>query len=141
MNRQAEREQFLRQPHLAVLATIDADGRPHAMPIWYLYEGGLFLMSAGRNSRKHRNVARNPLATLVIDQRTLPYRAVMVQGTVEIGPRLDLDARLRLAKRYLGDEQGQVYVESHPDEDSITLRLRPERVVEYHGVNAGAGNS
>lgn len=141
MNRQAEREHFLRQPHLAVLATIDADGRPHAMPIWYLYEGGLFLMSAGRNSRKHRNVTRNPLATLVIDQRTLPYRAVMVQGTVEIGPRLDLDARLRLAKRYLGDEQGQVYVESHLDEDSITLRLRPERVVEYHGVNAGAGNS
>ena len=31
-----ERDKFLSAPHTAVLATVDAKGRAHAVPIWYL---------------------------------------------------------------------------------------------------------
>jgi PPOX class probable F420-dependent enzyme len=128
-----DREAFLREAHVAVLATVDSKDRPHAAPVWYLYEDGVFIVSTGRGSQKHRNIENNPNVTLVIDKRTLPYYCAMAHGTVEVGGTFPDDDRLRLAIRYLGEERGKVYVERTSGEDSVTLRLRPERIVEYHG--------
>jgi PPOX class probable F420-dependent enzyme len=129
----SDREAFLQQANVAVLATVDAKGRPHAAPVWYLYEDGVFLVSTGRGSRKHRNVEANPNVTLVIDKRELPYFAVMAHGRVELGEGFSEEQRLRLAVRYLGEDLGRLYVSRTPGEASITLRLLPSRVVEYHG--------
>lgn len=128
-----DRETFLQEPHVAVLATVDAKGRPHAAPVWYLYDDGVFVISTGRGSRKHRNVQANPNVTLVIDKRTLPYFAVMAHGQAEIGAGFSAEERLRLAARYLGEELGRAYVTRTSGEDAVSLRLRPGRVVEYHG--------
>ncbi len=129
----SEIEEFLKEPNVAVLATVDSKGRAHAAPIWYLYEDGVFLMATGRGSQKRRNMERNPEVTLVIDRRTLPYYAVMVQGRAEIGPRLSEEERLRMATRYLGDELGRAYIARTQGEDSNSIRLRPRKVIEYHG--------
>lgn len=132
----SDRETFLQQANVAVLATVDSKGRPHAAPVWYLYEGGVFLISTGRGSRKHRNVEANPNVTLVIDKRELPYLAVMAHGRVEVGAGFSEEQRLRLAVRYLGEELGRTYVSRTSGEDSVSLRLQPSRVVEYHGRTA-----
>jgi PPOX class probable F420-dependent enzyme len=128
-----ETQDFLKQANVAVLATVDAKGRPHAAPVWYLYQDGAFIVSTGRGSQKHRNVERNSNVTLVVDRRTVPYYVVMVHGRAEIGPPFSEEERLRLAVRYLGEELGRAYVARTPGEDAISLRLRPERIVEYHG--------
>jgi PPOX class probable F420-dependent enzyme len=128
-----DREAFLRQANIAVLATADAQGRPHAAPVWYFYEDGVFTISTDRNSRKHKNVSANPSIALTIDKRDLPYFAVIAQGRAELGPMLTPEERLRLAIRYLGEERGRRYVEHTKSEDSITILLRPEKVIEYHG--------
>ena len=117
-----------------MLATLGRDGRPHAAPIWYLYEDGVFVMITGRRSQKHRNIERQPDVTLVIDRCTLPYCAVMVQGTAEIGPPPPPEMHLRMAVRYLGDAMGRAYSEQRAGGDTVTIRLRPANIVEYHGV-------
>lgn len=124
---------FLREPHVGVLATVDRQDRPHAMPIWYLYEDDVIIMSVGRGSQKHRNMERNPAATLVVDRRETPYYAVMVRGTAEIGPPLPPDQHERLAVRYLGEEAGRRYAESTSGHDGITIRLVPEDWSEFNG--------
>ena len=129
----AEREEFLKQANVAVLATVDGRGRAHAAPIWYLYEDGAFVMSTGRGSQKHRNIEANPEVTLVVDRRTLPYFAVMVRGRAEIGPQLSDEERLRMYVRYLGEEMGRAYVARGSGEDSVSIRLRPRKFIEYHG--------
>jgi len=134
MSEQEDREEFLNQANVAVLATVGPGGRAHAAPIWYLYEDGVFIMSTGRGSQKHRNAERHPEVTLVVDDRSLPYYAVMVQGTTEIGPRLSDEARLRMAIRYLGEEWGRAYIARVSAEDSVTIRLRPPRFIEYRGA-------
>lgn len=126
-------EAFLREPLVAVLATVDHQGRPHAMPIWYLYEDGVILMSAGRGSQKHRNIERNPSATLVVDRREPPYYAVMVRGTAEIAPPLDAGQHERLSIHYLGEEEGKRYAEQTHGHDAITIRLTPEDWFEFNG--------
>jgi PPOX class probable F420-dependent enzyme len=128
-----DREAFLQQANVAVLATVDAQGRPHAAPVWYFYEDGVFTISTDRNSRKHKNIVANANIALTIDKRDLPYFAVMVRGRAELGPMFSPEERLRLAIRYLGEERGRRYVEHTKSEDSITIRLRPAKVIEYHG--------
>ncbi len=129
----SEREEFLKEPNVAVLATVGPGGRAHAAPIWYLYEDGEFIMSTGRGSQKHRNVEAHPEVTLVVDRRSLPYYAVMAQGKAEIGPRLSDEERRRMAVRYLGEELARAYIARVSGEDSVTIRLRPRKLIEFHG--------
>lgn len=127
-----DRQAFLRRANVAVLGTVDRQGRPHATPVWYLYDDGEFRISVGRGGQKHRNIEANPNISLVIDSRDLPYFAVMIQGTAEIGPRFSEEDRLRLAVRYLGEDLGKRYTESTSGEDSVTLRIRPRKVMEFN---------
>ena len=129
---EAEREEFLKQANVAILATVGPAGA-HAVPIWYLYENGAFLMSTGRGSQKHRDLERNPNVTLVVDRRTLPYYAVMARGRVEVGPGLDVVTRRRIAARYLNDDQLEAYMARAPDGESVSIRLTPRKLIEYHG--------
>lgn len=133
MSRHNERKAFLEQPHVAVLATVDPRGRPHAMPIWYLFEDGVIIMAAGRNSQKVTNIERNPSATLVVDKRTTPYYAVMVRGTAEIGPPLDDETAWRLTRRYLDEEAARRHRERTAGSDSVSIRLHPDEILEFHG--------
>ncbi len=133
MSEQDHPDEFLQQANVAVLATVDSKGRAHAAPIWYLYEDGVFIMATGRGSQKHRNIEAHPDVCLVVDRRTVPYYAVMVHGRAETGPRLPEEERLRMAARYLGEERGRAYIARTQGEDSISVRLRPRRIIEYHG--------
>ncbi|MDP9180253.1 MAG: PPOX class F420-dependent oxidoreductase [Chloroflexota bacterium] len=126
-----EREAFLRQANVAVLGTVDARGRPHAAPVWYLYDDGVVRISTGYGSQKHRNILANPNISLVIDQRALPYYAVMVQGTADIGPAFSDEDSLRLAVRYLGENLGARYAERTDAEASVSLAIRPRKVIVY----------
>lgn len=126
-------DDFLNEGHVAVLATVDRRGRAHAAPIWYEYDDGVFLMSTGRGSQKHRNVEENPEVTLVIDRRTLPYYAVMARGRVDIGPPLSSEDRLRIVRRYLNEEQTSRYMERMGGQDSVSLRLKPRKLIEFSG--------
>lgn len=134
-----ERDAFLAGPHVAVLATVDRSGRAHGAPIWYVYDHGVFIMSTGRGSQKHRNVEANPEVTLVVDQRTLPYYAVMARGPIEIGPPLSHDDRLRIVRRYLDEGQTRRYMQRTAGDDSVSLRLRPRKLIEFFG-RAGRRN-
>ena len=127
-------ETFLQEANVAILATVDKNGRPHAAPIWYLYEDGEIIVSTGPESKKAKNVKANPAVTLVADRRSLPYYAVMLHGDAVIGERLGPELRLKMAVRYLGEELGRRYVERSTDETGITIRFRPSRIVEYKGV-------
>jgi PPOX class probable F420-dependent enzyme len=128
-----ERDAFLAESNVAVLATVDPRGRAHAAPIWYLYDDGVFLMSTGRGSQKHRNIEANPEVTLVVDQRTLPYYAVMARGAAEIGPPISNDDRMRLVRRYLDEEQARRYMERMSGQASVSLRLKPRKLIEFFG--------
>jgi len=127
----SQMQEFLSQANVAVLATVDRRGRAHAAPVWYLYDDGVFVISTGRGSQKHKNLEANPEVTLVVDSRTLPYYAVMARGRVELGPAFSDEQRLRLATRYLGEDIGRQYVERTAGEDSISVRLKPRKLIVF----------
>jgi pyridoxamine 5'-phosphate oxidase family protein len=83
---------YLAKGKLGRLATIDAGGLPHVVPLGWRYNPELDTIDiGGRNfgrSRKFHNVQRNPNAALVIDDVLPPWRprSVMVRGRAEALP-------------------------------------------------------
>lgn len=126
-------EAFLSEPNIAILSTTGRDGAPHAMPLWYDYEDGEIVMWVARGSVKHRNIERNPEVAFTVDRRELPYYAVMVQGSAEVGPPPSPELKARIASRYLGEERGRQYAASGGTNEGVTLHLRPRRIIEYRG--------
>jgi PPOX class probable F420-dependent enzyme len=121
-----ERDAFLSDLHVGVLA-IQRDGRgPVALPIWYQYENGQVLIHMSGESLKARLLRRHGRATMTVQDETPPYRYVMVEGPVTVMHE-DRDI-LPIAVRYLGDELGRGYAAENPStESSVIVRLTPER--------------
>ncbi len=123
----ADVEAFLSQPHVAALATVRPDGRPHVTPIWFDFHGGEFTVSTFRGAQKLQNVSRKGFAALSIFNTEPPYRNVIVEGTARVGSPLDNVWRERVAVRYLGEHAGRVYVQETADWDVIAIHIRPTR--------------
>jgi len=120
----AEREAFLADVHVGVLA-VDEPGRgPLSLPIWYLVDVGDIVLSLAAGSLKARLLEAAGRATLTIQTEDPPYKYASIEGPVTLGPATH--DPLALASRYLGPELGQWYVENTATEGTINARLRPE---------------
>ncbi len=82
---------FLAEPRNVVVAGTRADGRPHATPNWFYWDGAHFYVSTTRDRVKARLFARDPRAEFLVDDAT-GFRYVLLYGTVEV--RDDLAAEL-----------------------------------------------
>lgn len=121
----AEREAFLADLHVGVLA-IDEPGRgPLALPVWYLVRDGVVEISMDGSSLKASLLRAAGRATLVAQTEEAPYKYVSVEGPISIDAQT-ADA-LEMATRYLGPEFGAWYAEANPTtDDSVVVRLTPE---------------
>jgi len=121
----AEREAFLADVHVGVLAIEEPGRGPLALPIWYLVEDGDVLIGMGGDSKKAKLLAAAGRATLTVQTEEPPYKYASVEGPVVIEQRQRDDAEM--ATRYLGPELGQWYAENNASTpDSVLVRLTPE---------------
>ena len=65
------------------LVTVRADGRPHAVPIWFAYIDDRFWVATGAGSVKVRNLATNPQVTMALEDGSAP---VVAEGTGCVHP-------------------------------------------------------
>lgn len=139
MNQQ-EREAFLSDLHVGVLAIPNADGPPLTAPVWYDYEpGGEIWFLTGERSQKGRLLAEGGPVTLVAQREAMPYAYVSVEGVVSTIRPCDREADSRpMAHRYLGQEMGDRYIEGEA-EGSVRVTIRPTRwlTVDYGKASLG----
>ncbi len=62
-------QEFLQGRHIASLGTENADGTIHMTAVWYLFEQGSLFIATSSKTRKARNVAARPKASLMVDTR------------------------------------------------------------------------
>jgi pyridoxamine 5'-phosphate oxidase family protein len=112
---------FLREHRLGRLATADAEGRPHVVPLTYVVneeEDAIDLGGLGfGSSKKWRDARANPRVAFLVDDVIGPprqARAVEVRGDVE-----------------LHETGGDAIHPRFPNFDVRFLRLRPARIVSW----------
>lgn len=126
-----ERQDFLAQVHVAVVAVADEDGRaPLAIPLWYDYRpGGEVALITEREGRKTALIRRAGRISLCVQGTVLPYQYVSAEGPVTaIEDTVTVEQRWALASRYLGPEGADAYIESTPGstERMVRILMRPE---------------
>jgi PPOX class probable F420-dependent enzyme len=125
-----ERERFLAEVHVAVLAIPDGASGPLLAPIWYDYTpaSGIWFVT-DRDSRKGRALAVGARVSLCVQVESPPYRYVSVEGPVASIAACDRERHLRpMAARYLGAQRGAAYAAAAgDDDDSLLVHVRPER--------------
>ena len=80
---QQEIAEFLAENHVAHIATVRPDGRPHVTPVSYVadvIERGMAYVIAPLNVVKFRNVRQNPKVSLSIANDQQPYNYVVLEG-------------------------------------------------------------
>ena len=88
----------------AHLATLLPNGAPHSVPMWVGMENGRIAVMTSPNSRKARNLERDPRVALSITDHDRPFVMATVRGRVT--ERVDGDRGWaiidRLSQKYLG---------------------------------------
>jgi PPOX class probable F420-dependent enzyme len=125
----SELDSFLSEPHIAVVATATASGKPHAMPIWYFWRNGKVLFHTGPDSKKMRNLRANNRISVVVDSKVAPYKVVVIEGTAVERPGDKALAR-EVAIHYLGEKQGARYSERSSDPGTL-VEVTPEKVISW----------
>lgn len=125
---------FLSQTLIAVISTVDENGHPRSAPIWFHWEDGAAYMFTSRNTLKWRNIQNNPHASLCIDWREVPYRSVILNGSIEEVDRPLYDLVLSMAIRYYGEEKGRAFAEDYRGDspNQAAFRLVPSHIASFN---------
>jgi PPOX class probable F420-dependent enzyme len=123
-----ERERFLADLHVGVLAVERADRAPLAVPIWYAYEpGGEVSIWTTEGTLKDKLIRAAGRFSFTVQDEAPPYKYVTVEGDVTfVGPADEPEAR-KIAIRYLGEEAGNAFADENHSPSSIVIRMRPQR--------------
>lgn len=134
---------FLVRQRVARLATADADGRPHNIPVCFAYDGGSIHIALDEKPKnvpvtrlkRVRNILQNPSVALVADCYSEDWDLlafVMVRGKAEL-----LETRTpehAAAVRLLRGKYHQ-YEEMRIEENPV-ISIRPERVASWGALEA-----
>ncbi len=120
---------WLDGPHFATLATVDPDGRPQLSVVWVKRDGDDILISTTTDRQKHRNLVRDPRASLLIENPDDPYSYLEVRGVTTMADEGGRELIDELSQKYVGVRP---YQYDAPDAQRVVIRLRAEQVV-FHG--------
>jgi len=118
-------------PFVGTVTTLRGDGSPHSTVVWIDAPDDAVLFNSPRSGAKVRHILADPRVSVVVIDPAEMYRWVGVTGTAEIieeGADEHID---RLARKFLGAD---TYPFRRPDEQRVTVRIRPERI-ESIGVD------
>lgn len=113
------------------LATVRADGRPHLAPVWFLLDGDDVVFNTGKETVKGRNLARDGRVSLCVDDDRPPFSFVVIEGTARISEDLPQvrDWATRIAHRYMGAEQADVYGARNGVPGELLVRAHIDKVI------------
>jgi len=115
--------EYLEEQRLGRLATVDAEGRPHVVPVAFRYNEEYDALDIGGHnfakSKKFRDVGKTGRAAFVVDDVLPPWRTrgVEVRGRAEVR-----------------SEGGREIMEDFAEE---MIRIFPRRIVGW-GIDSGA---
>ncbi|HKM86470.1 MAG TPA: pyridoxamine 5'-phosphate oxidase family protein [Terriglobales bacterium] len=124
-------EEILTGRFIASLGTENEDGSIHLTAVWYLFDGACFYVATSSRTRKARNAAARPKASLMVDiRKPASERGLVAVCTTDIiagESSREINARIHgryMSEAALADPRAGGTMAAM---DDITLRLTPTR--------------
>jgi PPOX class probable F420-dependent enzyme len=129
----AHRRERLCADPIAWLGTVRPDGRPHLVPVWFLWEGETLLILSQPNTQKVRNLRREPRVTIALDDSRGGRDVVLLEGDAKLVATRDLAGRV---SSYLDKYAGLLAEMEWPPERYVeeyaqAIEVRPTRFIVW----------
>lgn len=140
-----EQRAFIESSKTVIMGTINHDGYPHLVPMWFNVFEGLVHMHTYTTSQKAVNVRRNPKGSLLIEDGVEydKLRGVFMRGRFDLIDDQELCFRIALAsaRKYQGLEADQVEESGlrHYVRKRVALVFRPEKISSWDHRKIGGG--
>lgn len=127
----AQRDAFLHETRIAKLATLNADGSPTIVPVWFEWDGETAELFTSRSSPKVKRIGRDPRVALSVEEGVGIQEAwVTIEGVATIEEVGGWPLAQRLARRYYTPERYEAVLpqwERMADE-WVIVRISPTRI-------------
>jgi PPOX class probable F420-dependent enzyme len=122
----------LKMEDVAWITTVRADGMPQPTPIWFLWEGGEFLVYSQPGAHKIANLCDNPKAAINLnsDEHGGSIAVFYGEARIDFNPTPAHQVPGYLEKYREGVANLDMSPEEMAGEYSASIRLKPTRVRE-----------
>jgi PPOX class probable F420-dependent enzyme len=118
-------------PHIAAIATSNADGRPQSSLIFVKRDGDTVVFSTIKGRLKTRNMARDPrVSLLVVDKGQNRY--LEIRGRVELTDDPEKRLLYEMYDRYMDG----IAPPPEPNAERLIVRITPQKVYQFPPVAA-----
>jgi PPOX class probable F420-dependent enzyme len=115
------------------LGTINKNGTPHVVPIWYTVdEENNIIFNTGDNSAKAKNIRRDNRVRLCVDDQTPLFCFVTIDGIAEIissEPSKVYKWAKIIASRYMGYNRAEEYGRRNSTEGELLIKIKPTKLI------------
>lgn len=105
-----------------MVSTTNAAGAPHAVPVWFNYDGGSVEIWADTGRVWVKNLLRDPRCSVTVAEHEAPFAAVLIRGTAAVfsGDSSQVAAAARrITQRYIPSAEVDAYVKQWVNLDAI----------------------
>lgn len=121
--------EFLRKPLIARISTLDTDGYPHTVPVWFMLEGDEIIFIAERKTKKVKNIHANSKGAVSIGGE--PGEAsYLIKGEMTVEEDPGYAWMKKMTRFYEAPDQAEKDIETWLKFDMIIIRLKPTRVIK-----------
>jgi PPOX class probable F420-dependent enzyme len=126
-------DNWLRAARSIWISTTRPDGRPHAVPVWFIWEGRHVYFISARSLQKSRNLARQPGIVVHLGDGD---DVVILEGSAEIITERDELERIEVAYRakYVDPGSGAQATIFEPEADLYRVNVKRIMAWEYGTV-------
>jgi PPOX class probable F420-dependent enzyme len=133
---EGEIDEFLAPARNLQVATVNRDGTPHLVTMYYAVIDGKVAFWTYRKSQKVLNLRRDPRITVLVEDGTIygELRGVQIAGraTLSDDPKVVMDVGERIFARYFGelDDAARAGVEASGAKRTA-ITIEPDHVVSW----------
>jgi hypothetical protein len=130
-----ELDAFLGEEWTCRVASVGADGRPHNVPLWFVWDGAALWLNSIVKSQRWTDLKRDPRVSVIVDagHDFSELRGAELLGTVEfVGdvPRSTTpDPAVEVPEKLFGQKYSNGTFQA--DGRHAWLRLAPEKIVSW----------
>ncbi len=125
----------LEREEVVWLSSVRPDGRPHVVPLWFVWDGTDLLVFSKPTAQKVRNMRANPRVMVAVGKPGLEFDVELVEATAELpdSPSNELLPAAFEAKYGASLARLEIDHERFARIYSQPIRLRPRRWLDWGG--------
>ena len=125
-----ELREFLSHAHIARMSTIDPNGYPHTVPVWYAIDGDEFVITAPRPTKKLGHIRANPKGCISIGGAPNDGGGWMFKGQFYLTDDNMQKWLDEMTYHYETPEQAAKDLEDWKSLDITLIRMKPEKIIK-----------